>query len=290
MARFWVAVVMLLSLGTAALAQSQPSDIVVKGVQTFPPTTVPSQFARESGEAKQASADAQFFGRCVKPWKNAALHQVIDSPPTSAIREYALDKIIRENSACYPSFVAEPPQMPPFYGACNFRGHKVIVMNQPPHTNTFSHVYYDYGICQAFFDRGALIEKALSTYAPDLNFATEQLFDPAVLARLHAREDLFNAQRAKQERVFAEVATCVVAVHPAYALDLLKTRTASIEETRLRSALLATPECTGGATKVQVDPAQFRVFLADAVYSWALALKGGDTLIPSQGKAEGSGL
>ena len=43
-------------------------------------------------------------------------------------------------------------------------------------------------------------------------------------------------------------------------------------------------QCVDSARKVYFDPTQFRFYIADAVYRWAVAVAGVDTLIPEDGR------
>lgn len=239
-------------------------DIIVEATPDGPfPVAVDAKSYVDLGNVGiQASADAHFFSRCVKPFDNGSLHELIDGQPNREVRAAALNRIVRGYAACYPGY---DQTIPRDYGTCNAR------QSADPR----------FQVCQAFFDRGALVEKALATYAPRLSFTTQQLFDPPVLARFHAREDQFDKTRSKGERIYQEVASCVVAIHPKLALNYLRSQPNSKSEGRMRNTLLGTSsECVGGAKQVTVDGAQFRVFMADAIYSWAVALKGTGSLIP----------
>lgn len=257
-------------------------DIIVTGVRDSPyPVKVESEggMAGAAVVARGAAADARLFARCIKAGDAKSLRDLADGLPNGGVRAAALDRIVRDHKACYPGYVDTPMGAGPSYGECHMRGEFVPVMD--PLKGVVAAVPIN-TVCQAFYDRGALIEKVLEVYAPDLTFTTAQLMDAGVLARFHAREDRFDKRRSKGERVYAAVAACLVAVHPELALQYPKSVVNGEAEAKLRNALIGTtPQCVGGAKKVSVDPSEFRVFIADAIYSWAVALRGGDSLIPA---------
>ena len=160
-----------------------------------------------------------------------------------------------------------PPPPSPYFGDCNPR------------------LGPGGGICRALYDRGALVEKVLDTYAPDLHFTTAQLLSPDIHARFRAREDARSVSRVKADRLYFGVAACIVALNPDYALQYRRSPLGTKEEAALRNYLLGTAtSCLNGAKKVSIDPVQFRIYIIDAIYSWAVAVRGTDSLIPLQDK------
>lgn len=254
---------------TTQARSAQPAPIIIMG---RPNAIAPlsGTFVDQETASAQATADAHFFSRCVKPADNVSLHELIDGQPNREIRSAALKRIKTSYLACYPGHVNQASLGGIGQGDCNPR----LAGNSGG------------TICQSFFDRGALVEKVLQDNAPTLTFTTTELLTPGVLARFHAREDQFNTTRSKGEIIYSELASCFVAVHPEIAFDYLKTVPNSAREARLRKTLIGSaPACIHGAKTIAVAPAQFRVFAADAVYSWAVALRGSDTLIASNGNA-----
>lgn len=246
-------------------------DLVVQGTLEGPLEGPPVELKSATGSTSQvtrvAASDAAMFARCARTPPRRLLTAVLDGPVNNPTTEWALDRIIRTNVGCYQSFSAPflPPPPPPYFGECN------------PQTIP--------GVgeaCRALFDRGALIEKALADYAPDLKLTRVQTRDRSIQARVRAREDVRGRSRIAADRAYFDVALCLVMFQPERAVRLIHSRPGSVGESSARTMMLAlAPTCVGGAKKVTVDPAQFRVYIADALYSWAVALRGVDSLIPA---------
>jgi len=157
---------------------------------------------------------------------------------------------------------------PPYYGACN---PIVIVPGEV--------------VCRAFFDRGALIERAISKITPRLSLRDGNLADPAVIDRFNARTAALNTTRYPQERIGYAVVACMVATHTTVAMSLLRSEPGSRGERRLSGVLLGqSPQCLGGAKKIATDPRQFRVYVAETIYFFAAAFRGVPSLIPDDAK------
>jgi hypothetical protein len=72
---------------------------------------------------------------------------------------------------------------------------------------------------------------------------------------------------------------CMVRVEPRLAVMLAKTEGAA-RANDLQAALIDRARiCVGNARRVRVDATEFRLYIADAVYRWAVAAKGVETLI-----------
>src|SRR5690606_17828440 len=153
----------------------------------------------------------------------------------------------------------------PFYGACN------------PHVVTPTQ-----RVCRATYDRGAIYERVLRDYAPGLRLSRSNTFDHATRDRWRAREAARNRSRGAGARSYFFIAGCLVQLSPAYALALLQEEPGSAREARLRALLIADgAPCLGGAVeRVSVEPGQFRAFVAEAVYTWAVAMRRTGTLLP----------
>jgi hypothetical protein len=258
---------------TAVAPTAQP-DIVVNGksLSDVPSSVVVKPAGGRGGVLAtegQASSNAHFFARCIKPSDSEALHEAIDGQPDRYISQNGLDKVIRAHQACYRNLVSSPPQpQPPFYGQC----HAISVSSSST-------------VCQSFFDHGTLVEQVLKTYAPRLDFTTAQLLDPSVLARFREREARFAKTQTKSEQTYFATVACQVASHPEIALAYPRSDVDSKGEAVLRNALIgAAPECLRGGKEVIVDPYEYRVIVADAIYAWAVALRGSDTLLPNLAK------
>lgn len=133
----------------------------------------------------------------------------------------------------------------------------------------------------SIYDRGAYTIQALKQFAPDLVLTREQTNDPEVQRRYNLREIPRNRFRLPADARYFEVATCMVRLEPGLAVRLaMSDGTARFSD--LQAALIdkARP-CVGGAKAVQVDPTQFRIYIADAVYRWAEAAQNKGSLIPT---------
>jgi hypothetical protein len=140
--------------------------------------------------------------------------------------------------------------------------------------------YYD----TAYYDRGALFIEALKTYAPKLVLTKAQTGDPAVQARFDAREVSLAKFRLPTDRRYFETAICLVRQQPELAVRLVRTDSPDDETiNRLEAAMVnRARECVSGAKRVYFDPVQFRFYVADVVYRWAVAARGVESLIPEE--------
>lgn len=77
----------------------------------------------------------------------------------------------------------------------------------------------------------------------------------------------------------------MVQLRPEYALALLHEAPGSEREGVLRAMMISdgAPGIGGvGIERVSVEAGQFRAFVAEAVYSWAVAVKRTDSLLPPE--------
>ena len=138
-------------------------------------------------------------------------------------------------------------------------------------------------VCRADFDRGFIYEEALRQYAPDLTLSRSNTFDHATRDRFRAREEIRNSARSSQASDIFFAAACMVQIRPEYALALLQEEPESPAEVRLRAMMISDgAPCVGNPDEVRVDPRHFRAFVAEAVYSWAVAVKRTDSLVPAE--------
>ena len=136
------------------------------------------------------------------------------------------------------------------------------------------------GYDTSYYERGALFVRAMQLFAPDLKLTPRDTGDPAVQARFNAREIPLARFRLPLDRRYFEAAVCFVRLQPQLAGRLVQTDAADsiawIEAAMVNRARV----CVGNARKVFFDPSQFRFYIADAVYRWAVATRGTDSLIP----------
>ena len=230
--------------------------------------------ASTGSASRVAAADSQMFVRCARPTSEELLRGAIDGPVDHNETKHALDRIIRMNSACYPGYFSSPIPSAPFFGNCN---PMISVANAAAGSMAGSLV-----ICRSFYDRGALVERVLAEYAPDLKLTRADTGNREVQRRFSQRENRRGKHRKPSDRMFTDVATCLVMLQPERAIRLLRSEPGSDQEARLRALMIDRARtCVGNARNVTVDPAQFRIYIADAVYGWAVALRGVESLLPT---------
>lgn len=265
-----------LALSTApAFAQTAPdvnqtearsdAEIVVEG-RTVNPKDLPVRVVTPPRpQDRQVSAasisDARRFVRCMHSVDPRLLHETIDRALNDRTAQWALDRLIRQRSACYSTVFARPPADPPKYGECN--------------------PIYGSALCRNVFDRGVLFEYALATYAPDLTLNRADLRRDDVRRQFLQRERPISRNRTSDDRRYFDVVSCVVQTHPEMAVAFIRLAEGDAKEAQLRQLLVGlSSNCFGRAKKVAVDPNQFRLYVGEAVYSWAAAVRGLDSLIP----------
>ncbi len=128
--------------------------------------------------------------------------------------------------------------------------------------------------------RGAFMLRALQTYAPNLKLTREQLADPAIQKRFQDREGPRNRLRIPMDMAYLKVATCLVQRDPDNSRRMLETSGRS-DLWRLGARMFErNRDCVGGAQKVYADWFQLKLYLADATYRWAVAVRNVPSLIP----------
>ncbi len=252
------------ALAQAAPAQTPPSDeVVVEGLrdidQPGSPVTHKTLGTRSGAGARRGRATFQIaerFARCaVKDGGGGldALRRTLDGVVNGAGQRFWQARLVQIRATCAQD-------------ASVARQAGVAVVDP----------LYD----TSYYERGALFLRALELFAPDLKLTARQTADPAVQARLNARETPLARFRLPADRQYFETAICFVRLQPELAVQ--PTRTDEAETiARIEAAMVnrAKP-CVGGAKQVYFDPTQFRFYIADAVYRWAVAARGSDSLIP----------
>lgn len=268
--RMLAAGVMALLLASPCLAQTTPSPkdearIVVEGttpdVKNLPVTTQTTTFSEDKAASAVGMSEARRFLRCAHQIDGKLLHNIVDHGGRDTKSRWALDRLIRQRSACHGSMYADPQPQAPFYGMCNPIG----------------------ALCQSVFDRGVLFEYALGNFAPDLQLTRSDLQRREVRQRF-LQHDLPKVRlRYPEDQRYLDIVSCVVQLRPEESLELIRLPEKSPKEDRLRALLVASvPACFGNAKKVTLDPNQFRVYVAEAIYNWAVAVKGVDSLVPGR--------
>lgn len=207
--------------------------------------------------SREVFAQSQRFVKCafnVYRRPDALLHDILDGTINSARQRSAQERFVQINGAC-----AQNPSVAIANGLAA------------------SSAWYD----TSYYDRGAIVLDVLQRYAPNLGLTRKQTMDPVVVARFNAREATRARFRLATDRRYFEVAVCLTRAQPNYAVRLVKPRLSTDAINRLEAAMVnASRECVGYAPHVYFDATQFRFYIADAVYRWAVAAKGVDSLIP----------
>ena len=257
-------------MAAPCLAQTTPpakdeGQIVVRsvtpGIQNLPVQTKATPFFEDNQESAVGIADARRFLRCMHEVDPKLLQNVVDRAAKDFKAKWSLDRLVRQRTACHGSMFAEPQPVAPYYGDCN------------PIAGTT--------LCRSVFDRGVLFEYALTNFAPDLQLTRAELSREDVRRRFLKRELPKVRLRYPEDQRYFDVVSCVVQLRPEESLELIRASSGSTTESRLEALLIASaPACFGNAKSVTVDSNQFRLYIAQAVYNWAVAVKGVDSLVP----------
>lgn len=268
--------------------EAADEDIVVNGLRLRDPEELPVSVVQPSDFARVTrgmSADAAMFSRCAGLPRQPLLGRILDGRPETGETEKSLHWHLVRNRGCLHHIASVPVPEAPHFGACNPRfvdGSRVaggLASRDPLVTNFRGYR----SVCQAVFDRGFVFENALREFAPDLRLSRSNTFDHATRDRFRAREEVRNSARSSDAAEFFYAAACMVQIRPEYALTLLQAEPGSEAEVRLRAMMISDgAPCVGNASKVRVDPHQFRAFVAEAVYSWAVAVRRTDSLVPAE--------
>lgn len=250
-------------------AAGQDTDIVVEGRRVnpkdLPVQTATAGNANDLAASTTSIADARRFVRCMHA-DPRLLHEAIDHALNDPNGQWTLNRLTLKQSACYGTD----------------RGPASIAPSQARDCNEIAGT----NLCRNVFDRGVLFEYALATYAPDLQLHRTDLRKNKVRRQFLQRELPLNRVRSPDDRRYFDVVSCVVQLHPEMALTFVRLPESDGQEGQLRQLLIGlSPNCFGNAKKVMVDPNQFRVYVAEAVYSWAAAVRGVASLIPDTQQA-----
>ena len=268
---------------------SVPDDIIVEGyrerkkldTRTGVPTATNTVDNRVKYEYSERLAKCALRGRLSSI---KMLRAVVDGEVNTASYTVAQDRLVRSNITC-----GESPQLLTFTGPPTTKkdGERALgsQISVPGDTGDFTGISGQTSASPlgfSIYDRGAFTVETLKRYAPDLKLTKAQTNDPAVQSRFNLREVPRNRFRLREDYKYFEVAVCVVRVEPRLAVRLAMSdggaRLGDLQEALIDRARV----CVGNSPHVKVDPTQFRLYIADAVYRWAVAARGVDTLLPSQ--------
>lgn len=260
----------IVQAGTPPEAPAAPpprDDVVVTGTRGIddPASVVTretlggSRTGQGAARSRETFSRADRFARCAvakagfaRDHLRAALDGVINSPA----QRFGQQRFVQINAPC-----AQDPQLASWSG--------VATLSRD----------YD----ASYYDRGALFVQALRRYAPDLRLTKRQTGDRAVQQRFNARELPLARLRFTADLDYFRMAVCLVRLQPELSVQLVSTDDADAVSRTEAFIVNGARVCTGGARRVYFDPSQFRFYIADAVYRWAVAARGVDSLIPAEG-------
>ena len=242
-----------------------PDDIIVSGLRDIDdPKSPVTRATLGSGRvgsgavrSREVFSQSERFARCaVKPRSRARaeLRGALDGVINGARQAFQQARFVQINAVCAPDVDTAR------------RGGYAAMSG---------------GYDTRYYDRGALFIAALDTFAPGLMLTKAQTADRAVQARFNAREEALARFRLPADRAYFEMAVCLVRLQPELSLRLIRTNDVTAVG-RVEAAIVSGARvCTGNARKVYFDPTQFRFYIADAVYRWAVAARGVESLIPA---------
>jgi hypothetical protein len=260
--------------------EEQSDEIVVEGYLKRDLQTKSKPVAAVASSTRQAYSVSEMLAKCAVRGRLSTLVQlrsVVDGVFNSALQYHAQDRLVRSNITCGEnaallSFSSRPKRPGPSLDNAlkgDFSGLTPSVADSAP-------------LGHSILDRGAFTIQAIKRYAPDLTLTPAQTADPVVRARFDSREIPRNRFREPADYRYFEVAVCMVRVEPRLAVMLAKTEGAA-RANDLQAALIDRARiCVGNARRVRVDATEFRLYIADAVYRWAVAAKGVETLIQNR--------
>lgn len=267
-----------------ALSQdAQPDDIIVEGYRdrkplaekmTAPPTssTIRNRRRYDYAERLAKCAARSKFGDL------ARLRAVVDGEFNSPRHHFDQDRLVRTYMTCGESpTLLSFTEVPVDFTDMGLAGQYILAGDTAggtPGQSTGSPLGW------SIYDRGALTIAALKRFAPDLTLTRKQTEDPRVQARFNLREIPRNRLRLPVDYHYFETAVCMVRLEPQLAVRLAlmdgPARLSDVQEALVDRA----KACVGNARRVRVDPTQFRLYIADAVYRWAVAARDVPSLIP----------
>lgn len=265
-------------------ADALPDDVVVEGYRQRPDIQTKAKVpaAVSTTRNRQTYAYSERLAKCAARSKLSDLQRlraVVDGEFNSPTMLLAQDRLKRVYITCSESvsllgFTA-PPQSD-MDKAAAFDGQTDAFTRAGPSLTAAAPLGY------SIYDRGAFTIQALKLFAPDLTLTRAETNDPAVQSRFNLREQPRNRLRFREDWDYFAVAVCMVRVEPRLAVRLAMSD-GSARFSDVQAALIDRARiCVGNAPNVRVDPTQFRLYIADAVYRWAVAARGVDSLIPDQ--------
>lgn len=274
---------------------SRPDDIIVEGYRYRPDIETrvrPFGGASTTGN-RQSYSFAERLAKCAvrsKLSNRARLRAVVDGEFNTNVHRLAQDRLKRTYITCSETpgalgFTTSESSVLSKMGSMAASGSPDVLAQMASMASPTDRVGGTFDdpapLGHSIYDRGAFTVQVLKMFAPDLKLTHEQVDDKAVQSRFNLREAPRNRFRSDADLRYFTVAVCMVRVEPKLAVRLaMSDGSASFGDTQ--AALIDRARvCVGGAKRVEVDPTQFRLYIADAVYRWAVAAHGVDSLIPA---------
>lgn len=258
-------------------AGQQNDDIVVEGYRKRGKAQTKSSAPKTGAttDRRQTYALAERLAKCAvtsRPSSLRWLRATVDGEINSAPQRYAQDHLVRLHITCSESpwlaTMTSPPRERNVSLNGDFVGTPAGIRDVAP-------------LGHSIFDRGAFTIQTIKRYAPGLKLSRTHTSDPVVQARFNAREIPRNRFRAPADYEYFAISACIVRVEPELSMRLAKSDGPARRDD-LQAALIDNARaCVGNAREVVADPTEFRLYIADAVYRWAVAANGIDSLIPS---------
>jgi len=263
-----------------------PGDIVVRGYRDRKArdtrTTIPGSAGYRPSTNQRKYDLSERLAKCAARSRLSNLdwmRGVVDGEVNSARHHRNQDRLVRAYITCgeSPSLLSytRPPQYASDIGSIAAASETMSIAAGNSGSVEASPLGW------SIFDRGAFTIAVLKRFAPDLTLSRAEMADPAVQSRFNLREVPRNRLRFPVDYKYFQVAVCMVRVEPEMAVRLAmsdgEARFSDVQEVLIDRARI----CVGNAKKVQVDPTEFRLYIADAVYRWAVAARNVGSLIPS---------
>ncbi len=261
---------------------SQTEDIIVEGYRAQPGvrsrTVPPTQTSAVNNRTTYAFSER--LAKCAARSRLAnygLLRAVIDGDFYSGRHSAAQDRLKRVYITC-----SESPNLLSYQSIPKLVSEPALFSGGSPSDNSnMASVPDPAPLGHSMYDRGALTIAVLKRFVPDLRLTEAQTSDPTVQMRFNALESKRNRFRPSHDYRTFEIAVCMVRVAPNLAVRLAMSN-GQAYQSDLQAALIDRARiCVGDAKVVQVDPTQFRIYIADAVYRWAVAVRDVPSLIPN---------
>jgi hypothetical protein len=264
----------------------QTSDVVVEGQREIlrrpvNPDTVTAPGSPAGLAHRKIYDNAQRVARCILRQPRGSVRMAIDAPVNSVEQRRAMGDLIERTAFCNsnPNIVRQSRVL----GAGGDAMAWVLTANDLVNVFGENNPQTEASLKGvSVYDRGTLLEEVLAAWAPGLTLTRRETYDPAIQKRFDTIEVPRNSLRTEGDFKYLATVVCMVRMEPALAIAMLRAPAGSINQGHAQANIIDRARaCVGNARKVKVDGVQFRAYVADAVYRWAVAAKNVKTLIPS---------